>query len=75
MLKLQLEMQLGYHLKKKPDFVMGFSNENDLHKKKKKNAEEKKLWKLKKKNFWINKQSNLKGKVKYMPYVDISNYL
>lgn len=42
MLKLQLEMQLGYHLKKKPDFAMGFPNENDLHKKKKKKMQRKK---------------------------------
>lgn len=33
--KLLLEMWLGYHLKKKPDhFVMGFSAEYHLHKKK-----------------------------------------
>ena len=56
MLKLQLEMQLGYHLKKKPDFAMGFPNENDLHKKKKKKCRGKKTLKTEEKKF-LNKQA------------------
>ena len=55
MLKLQLEMQLGYHLKKKPDFAMGFPNENDLHKKKKCRGKKKTL-KTEEKKF-LNKQA------------------